>query len=342
MVNIRPFIQTHLLAPLKQYPTKVQDTLMEIITQRLEELYDYTIKFPEIISPNQSRLDILKTIADQFLFTLREDADIEEQIQILDNILYVYSRRGSVDTIENMWKYYGGDLPKNVKVVIPSYKLFRYSMSRLSGDHVFPDNTTHRTGVYEIKLTNNTYPIPDLKEFLLNELVAAGNYIYFTNSIHSDILDSEDEYTNPYKYLVQSNDFLEIQMPVLKSNQGFTWSGHNPLSKNSEDSALSGRGSIFLELTYMIDMDMIRLLPEDDYIDILVAMSNPISEVRYSISIYPEYGHNYFIESFLYCTPEDDYVLIERDSYNSQEEIVDNQYPGYFVLNSTLLGASIQ
>ena len=307
MADIKPFILNHLLEPLKNYPTIIQDTMIELIAQKLQLLYEYTIQFPEIVSPTQTRMDILQAIADQFLFTVRDDADIQEQIDILDRILYVYNRRGSIDTIENMWKYYGGTLPKNVKVIIPSYNLFRYSISRLSGTHKFingginyvildtkaptfvPKGTVvyregstryrattgiqedssqvylstidglevgdtliikdyyqgkitdisysritdiNRTGAYEIRLVNNTYPIPDLREFLIKELVAAGNYIYFTNTLYFDITSSVG-LSNHYKYLVTSDDLIEIQMPVLKSHQGLTWSGFNQLSRKS-------------------------------------------------------------------------------------------------------------
>lgn len=212
MADIRSFIKSYLLSPLKQYPTVIQDTIMELITQKLEALYQYTIKFPEIISPNSSRLDILSAIADQFLFTVRNEADLQEQIEILDKILYVYSRRGSIDTIENMWKYYGGDLPKEVQVIIPSYNLFRYSVSTWSGSHYFPDATTHKIpGAYEIKLANNTYPIPELKDFLIKELVAAGNEIYFTNDAHIHI-DPEDYATNPYIYDVKESTEIDIDL----------------------------------------------------------------------------------------------------------------------------------
>ena len=64
MANIREFIQSHLLAPLKQYPTVIQDTMLDIIADNLEKLYEYTWRFPEIVSPNSSRLDILKAIAE--------------------------------------------------------------------------------------------------------------------------------------------------------------------------------------------------------------------------------------------------------------------------------------
>ena len=131
MANIRTYIESQLLDPLKRYPTKIQDTLLQIITDRIEELYTYTLKFPEIITPNAQRLDIVAAICEQFKFSIREEAELEEQLRILENILYVYRRRGSVDSIENMWKYYGGNLPKNIKIRIPAYNLFRYSLLTL-------------------------------------------------------------------------------------------------------------------------------------------------------------------------------------------------------------------
>ena len=208
MSYIREYLKKHLLSPLKQYPTIIQETLIELIIQKLEKLYEYTILFPEIVSPDKSRLDIVRVIANQFLFTIREEADLQEQIDILDNILYVYSKRGSIDTIENMWKYYGGDLPKDVQVIIPTYNLFRYSISPFSYTHVFQDSEINRPGVYEVRLTNNTYPIPKLQEFMLKELVAAGNRIYFTNAISAEI--SVDNNPSAYKYDISTCNLLEL------------------------------------------------------------------------------------------------------------------------------------
>jgi len=445
MTDISSFIRSHLLEPLKQYPTVIQDTLIEIITQKLQTLYEYTVRFPEIVSPSSNRLDILKTIAEQFLFTIREDADIEEQIAILDNILYVYKMRGSVDTIENMWKYYGGTLPKDVKVIIPSYTIFRYSMSKLSGTHKFIDgrssyveldtpapenipsgtlvydiysdnykatlgileNTTrvlltnidnlnigdilrigdyyegkivslyenktptmNRSGVYEIRLTNNTYPIPDLKEFLIKELVAAGNYIYFTNTLHMDV-NQTDENSNYYRYSVNEHTLLQIQLDVLKARQGLMLSGYNPLSPNpkfseeeinemlrrgftetdiermttprdANDSLWSGRRSIFLELTRLINLPMIELNNYSPYkfLGISMTMFPDIEKIVYSINSNKSYDR--IIESILYCTPSTSSYYMSRHLYNRNGELLESNYPGYFILGESLLGEAIK
>lgn len=340
MATIRPFIVSNLLEPLKHYPTVIQDTMIEIIAQKLELLYDYAVKFPEIVSPNQSRMDILQAIADQFVFTVRDDADIQEQIDILDRILYVYNRRGSIDTIEHMWKYYGGKLPKDVKVIIPSYNLFRYSISKLSGTHVFQDNTINRTGVYEIRLTNNTYPIPDLREFLIKELVAAGNYIYFTNTLHLDIT-STDLLSNYYKYIVLNEDFIQIQLEVLKSNQGLTWSGINPMSRKGEDSAWSGRASIFLELTKLLDLDLVDISTYVPYnsLGVFIDILPSISEIVYNVNILR--NTEISLNSFSYCTPSTSSFLIARYLYNSQGEIINPSRSGYFILSESLLGEEV-
>lgn len=430
MANIREFIQSHLLAPLKQYPTVIQDTMLDIIADNLEKLYEYTWRFPEIVSPNSSRLDILKAIADQFVFTVREDADIEEQINILNNILYVYNRRGSIDTIEHMWKYYGGTLPKDVKVIIPSYNLFRYSISPLSGTHAFiksksnsivldtpapedipygstvlildtmryivttgvskgstlvylanveglevgnrvrvnriyegtiqsvagdsrVDKTINRSGVYEIKLTNNTYPIPDLRDFLIKELVAAGNEIYFTNELHMDV-SSDIDGSNSYYYNVYEDTYHILQLSVLKSHQGLTWSGHNPMSKKSEDSAWSGRGSIYLELSKLYDLGKVAINTYKTYLDLGFNIDtwSIIGDVEYSevgdlissitSAVYVEkairYSHTRITNHQVLCAPEDPWMNLTRSIYDNQGNIVESNYPGYFILGETLLG----
>lgn len=341
MTNIRVFISDHLLEPLKHYPTVIQDTMIEIITQKLELLYEYTLRFPEIVSPTQSRMDILQAIADQFLFTVREDADIQEQVDILNNILYVYSKRGSIDTIENMWKYYGGTLPKDVKVIIPSYNLFRYSISSLSGRDVFQDNTINRTGVYEIRLTNNTYPIPDLREFLIKELVAAGNYIYFTNTLYLDITESS-ELSNYYKYLVIKDDLINIQLDVLKQNQGLTWSGFNQLSRIGEDSAWSGRGAIFLELVRALEFELVDLSLFTPYesLGVFVVEQYTSSEVRYPILVNKNTILN--LQTLTYYTSSSSSIILDNHLYNDKGESIDpSEIPGYFIVGMSLLGEEL-
>jgi len=338
MSTIRNYIRDNLLAPLKQYPTVIQDTMLNNIADRLEQLYDYTLLLPSIVSPNKNRLDIIKAIADQFLFTVRNDGSIEEQVDILTNILVVYSKRGSIDTIENMWQYYGGKLPKDVQVIIPSYELFRYSISKFSGTHRYQDNETYRPGVYEIKLVNNTYPISDLKKFLLEELVAAGNYIYFTNSAHISILGDNDTH---YKYNVDREIMKEIRIAILKQYQGFTYSGHNQLSRKSEDSAWSGRASLFLELTISLLLGTIDFLGFNAYDDegFIVTYMNSISDILYRIVPYTQ--TDIIKQYYLYCTDFGNNVYISRDLYDAEGNLVTSPYPGYFVLNYSLLGREV-
>lgn len=341
LASIRDFIQSQLLEPLKRYPTVQQDTMIELITQKLEELYELTVRFPEIIAPNKYRLDVLKVIADQFVFAVREDADLQEQLDILDHILYVYNRRGSIDTIENMWKYYGGKLPRDVKVNIPSYNLFRYSISTWSGKDVFQDNSINRTGVYEIRLTNNTYPIPDLKEFLIKELVAAGNYIYFTNTLHMDLTEDNELSEYNYKYIVYEDTYINLQLAVLKSHQGLNWSGINPLSRKSEDSAWSGRPSIFLELTHTLELGYLKVSDYAPYenLGFTVAKLPTIDGVIYTTKLYK--NTLFCIEHHVYSTPQDYQPDIARYFYNKSGELITSSYPGYFIIGETLLGKEI-
>lgn len=179
MSVIRDYVNTHLMDPLRVYPTEVQNAIIELLIQRLEALYELSIKFPEIVTPSESRIDILRAICQQFKYTIREPSEIKEQVQILNKILDVYKRRGSVDTIENMWKYYGGNLPKQVRVSIPSHKLFRYSVSPYSTEYFYPDGQNKRTGVIDITVSDDVLEISreELLKFLREELVPAGSLI---------------------------------------------------------------------------------------------------------------------------------------------------------------------
>lgn len=338
MSVMRDYIASQLLEPLKSYPTTIQDTLLTIISDRLEELYEYTKKFPEIIEPNSTRLDILQAIIDQFQFTIREEADIQEQISILDNILYLYTRRGSIDTIENMWKYYGGDLPRDIKVKIPSYNLFRYSVSNFSGVDVYPDSDTYRSGVYEVILNNSNYPIPKLKEFMLKELVAAGNRIYFTNSLYS-ILTSETG--NNYQYEILENTLIQTNLRMITYRSGMNFSGIGRLSTNTNNSIWSGRADLFLELSKLLELDFLQL---GDYkpSDILVLYMNFTDVIPFLMRDIPL--KNSFISISLdtfYTSPRVSEV-IERYLYDMDGNLITSNYPGYFILGKSLLGSEVE
>lgn len=342
MINIREYINNHLIDPLKYNSTILQDSIIEVIIQRLEELYGYVVKFPEIVSPSESRMDILKIIADQFLFDIRTDAELKEQIDILERILYVYNRRGSVDSIENMWKYYGGKLPRDVKISIPSANLFRYSRSKLSGTHVFQDGDTNRSGVYEVKLTNNTYPVEDLKEFMLKELVAAGTRIYFTNSVYSEI-NSEDPSTNPYKYDINLIDYKHnLELLVLYSRSGYTWSGRHGLG--TEKAVWSGNPVIFIDINHVLDLDMSSSKIVFDLIDgaiDIVRLTSPM-DVLFSTIVY-EFETTVLYDIYAaYSTSEGDTQYFDLDYYDRSGERVEySNFPGYFVLGHTRLGEEV-
>lgn len=322
----------------------MQDTMIELIAQKLQLVYDYTIKFPEIVSPNQSRMDILQAIADQFLFTVRDDADLQEQIDILDNILYVYSKRGSIDTIENMWKYYGGDLPREVKVIIPSYNLFRYSVSKLSGTHKFandPETTGqgdyYITGAYEVRLTNSTYPIPELKKFMMKELVAAGNRIFFTNTLHMESLSDSTE-TNPYRYDVLEDTLIHYQMLAMRPPvRGIHLSGSSPLNSIEHHSKWSGSMAVFLEVDLMKELSLCFL----NYYNPLGLDVLPMKTTTVRLDIRTFKNTKIFLHEFLYCTPTTPDLHLSRHLYNSAGEVIDSNYPGYFIIGESLLGHQI-
>ena len=408
MSYIRDYVKENLILPMKENSTNIQDTIIELIIQKLETLYAYTLKFPEIVSPDKNRLDILKIIADQFLFTIRDDADIDEQIEILDNILSVYNKRGSIDSIENMWKYYGGNLPKEVEVIIPSYNVFRYSMSRLSGTHTFinggissitldtfspidigsasltnlEDNTVrpisgslkdsnivllpnvsglsigdrvsigdvyegrivdiaensninvNRSGVYEIRLTNNQYPIPELREFLIKELVAAGNYIYFTNSVSSSITEQEGN-ESKYKYDVNENTIVYQELEAMQSYQGLTLSGIQRLSTKKNHPTWSGKANIFIDISNLLDIDQILYSYLVDRRGFNIELSPNINIIDHSQFSCNRELFSYY-EGYVYSTPKEKSLDIENYFYNDEDKKFKREK--YFVLGGTKLG----
>lgn len=335
MTNIRNYIRSKLLTPLKSYPTPIQETLLEIITSRLEEIYVLTKRFPEIIGTTNNRLDIINTIAEQFNFELRDEANIKEQLAILENILHLYRKRGSIDTIEHLWKYYGGDLPHDLTISIPSYNIFRYNLSSFSGEHVFQDGGTNRSGAYEILLNNSNYPIPKLRDFLLKEVVAAGNRIYFTNNLYSLMYGEEAS----YKYDVMKDYFVDLQMNTSSYRSGMQWSGIGKLSDTSELSVWSGRPELFVELSSIYELGPVSL--NDFYpriIDILAVLPATM-DVHYSISSTAE--EVLFKEIYTDYTESVDESVIVKYSYDRTGNPIKSEFPGYFVTCSTLLGSEV-
>jgi len=364
-MDIRTYIKSQLLPPLKRFSTPVQETLLEIITWRLEELYELTIKFPEIVSPNKNRLDILQAIIEQFQFSIRNEARIEEQIAIIDNILKVYNRRGSIDSIENMWKYYGGDLPKEVKVNIPSYNLFRYSISSWSGTHVFQDNNVNRPGVYEIELFNNKYPLDKLKDFLLKELVAAGTRIYFKNTIRN-IMSSGDVVGDSSSHFIYDphRTIINIYIKEIVSNtiNGLIFSGNAALSADSR-TTWSGRLNLFLKYTKLIKNVVQNNKFYYDVRDLAMKVVTKISQseehyyddetgltlIRY-INTSTRYIYNLRKRDtklssmkYTYCTPSEEYYAIVRNLYDKEGNLIEktSKYPGFFVLYDSALGEEV-
>lgn len=333
---IRKYVKSQLIEPLRRYPTTIGDTLLYVITKRLEELYLYTVRFPEIVSPDYNRMDILQAIVEQFEFTIRTDADIEEQIDILDNILYVYRKRGSIDTIENMWKYYGGNLPKDIKVKIPSYNLFRYNISKLSGTHVFQDGDMNRAGVYEVVLNNATnYSVEELKEFMLSELVAAGNRIFFTHSLYSMLTGDSS-----YNYDVQEDTFIHTQMQTVSSQNGLVLSESSALS-NSPSARWSGKPNIFVDI---LKIGLLFHLDLSESYKPLYFFKSTVREFTSLIDCCVEFvTSDTFKNSLLNATYtlEEKYVEVQENSYDRDGNLLTNKYPGYFILASTLLGNEV-
>ena len=182
-MTIREYVKKTLQVPLRRFNTIVQDAMLEIIVEAIEKLHLNISLLPSILTPTKSRLDILDVIAKSYGYSIDPDADIIEQFNIISHLAYINKIRGSIYSIENMHEFYGGSKPEYVKVEIPSYKIFRYSVSQYSVDHVYQDNRQHRTGVYNLYLRDQDIDLAELQEFMYKELVASGSRIFFMNNI---------------------------------------------------------------------------------------------------------------------------------------------------------------
>ena len=105
--------------------------------------------------------------------------------------------------------------------------------------------------------------------------------------------------------------------------------------------AWSGRGSIYLELTKLLDLDLIDLSVYTPYnsLGVFIDILPNIGEIIYSIGVLKDTRLD--LNTFLYCTPTYPSYKIERYLYNSQGEIINSDYPGYFILGVSLLGEEV-
>jgi hypothetical protein len=98
-----------------------------------------------------------------------------------------------------MYSLYGRDLPKKVRVEIPSYGLFKYSESLYDGSDLYQDSLYNRTGVYHVWLYEYTKNIDTLVSWMYSELIASGTRIHIKNRILSsgDTISLADEGSIP-------------------------------------------------------------------------------------------------------------------------------------------------
>lgn len=326
-------VEKNLISSFKRYSTTVQDTILRIIGERLQETYDLTDSFTDILlEPDASRPDIIKAKSKQYNFDLRDEAALSEHIKLLEAINQIYSKRGSIDSIEHMWKYYGGNLPKDVKISIPANDIFRYNISKWSGSHKFQDDSYYRSGVYNINI-NGDYDVNALREFVNKEFVAAGTEVYYNKFISSYI--SGTDYGSLYASKVIKRTILDTTSLVSYVKSGLIWSMYSPYK------TWSGRPNLFIDISRVFEINV-------SFGDIIV----------YDISIIAGKGTYVIVTSndvcwestlisitnITVCTPTTNNYIVEKHFYDIEgNEITSNtSYPGYFVLGETLLGEVIK
>lgn len=331
MSTINEYLYKYLLPVLKAYPTAVQETILKIIEDRLGITYSDIINFSDtILDPKSDRYDIVKAKASQYDFNINKLSPVNEQIKLLNSINDIYSLRGSVDSIENMWKYYGGDLPKNVKVSIPSYDIFRYSVSKLSGTHRFQDSQYYRPGIYNITI-DDEYNLDDIRDFIIKELVAAGTNIIFNKQMFS-ILDDE---AGLYRDTIYEDTLIKRESYVNLTHTGLTW------SVLSISDTWSGLPDIFVDirrLYYLTLVEISNIIPLD--LELIPILSKEVRLVSYDNFYELDI---LYINNLLSCTEKDKNLKLSVHYYDeNKEEILPNEnYPGYFILAETNLGEVI-
>lgn len=241
------YVYDKLLKIFNKYPTSIQDTILHIISIRLRELYASIDEFPkDVLNPGKEHYDMLLAKAEQFDYDINGKYSLSEQIALLNSIYNTYSKRGSIDSIENMWKYYGGNLPKEVTVTIPAYEIFRYSVSALSGTHRFQDNLYYRSGVYTINI-EGSYNIDDIRDFIVKELVAAGTSVNFHRINPLDFSSGNAAMKSDTVY---QSTTIYMDLTAALNRTGLTWSVHSPKM------TWSGSSNLLVSITVLIDLEM--------------------------------------------------------------------------------------
>lgn len=331
MNNMEEMLQENLLSTFKLYPTTIQDTILRVISDRLGRLYSDADQFTDVVlSPGTDRYDIVQAKAAQYNFDIRSEASFSEQVKLLNSIYEIYSKRGSVDSIERMWKYYGGDLPKNVKIEVPAEGIFRYSVSPWSGTHRLQDGNYYRPGVYNISVEGD-YDLDALRDFVTKELLTAGTSVNF---LKRTILDFDPDGVGLDADEVRERTILDTLSFVSTDRTGLTWSSSSPFF------TWSGQPNLFVDITHVREIGNV-------YIGDII----PYDLFQYTTKTTLGIVHDgptrrstlIDTDIFLGYTYEEEKYPLERHLYDNEgNEIVNpSPFPGYFILGHTLLGEVI-
>lgn len=332
--DMHDYVNKKIITTFRRYPTTVQDTLLRIIGDELQETYDLTDTFTDImLSPDNLRPDIIKAKAKQYNFDIREEASLSEQIKLLEAINVINSKRGSIESIEKMWTYYGGNLPKNVKIDIPAHNIFRYSISKFSGLDRFQDNNYYRSGVYNINVDGD-YDLKSLRDFVNKELVAAGTKVNYIKRMQP-LFPKDDKESGMSADNVYSNYILFTDLLVSLNRSGLTWSTY------SQYNTWSGKANIFVDIYRLYDLGIISIgdittLELYYYTEKSTLVLASVSNSLESTTI------NFNLKAI--STPTEAQMSADQHFYDTEGNEINtsSNYPGYFVLGSTLLGEVIK
>ena len=317
-------LYSSLINSFQALPTTIQDTLLRIISIRLRELYAQIQRIPEeLLQP--SRYDMLKAKAAQVAWDIDNKHSLLEQKDLLESIFEIYKKRGSIESIENMWLYYGRDLPKDVNVSIPLYNIFRYSISKWSGKDKFQDGVHYRAGVFTITIKDD-YDLDQVRDLVMTELVTAGRKVNFLKEIWLSTLDGYIDFSADE---VKTDYLIDIQMLTALQKFGLIW------SEQSVSRTWSGKANILI--------DIARLM----YIDLVQYIYHPISDIdarllRDAIARY--FSENAWTDHLVSIKPQ---VKFESDDpaqyyiryYDKDGNMLEPAaYGGYFILSESKLG----
>ncbi|AWD93035.1 tail protein [Bacillus phage vB_BceM-HSE3] len=160
--------------------------MVDIIAKEFYKLYVKTEEFTYLVDPDLCPEQFLPYLAQLVGYDYQYDIPAKNQRIIIKNILQIYKRRGTIDSIKSVVKYLGkvddlltGNEPlTDIQIFEPYKYIRRYSQSSFSGTDRFADYDFWNYGIYEIISPQS----PHLYKDALKDVHPAGTKVWFSSN----------------------------------------------------------------------------------------------------------------------------------------------------------------